>query len=113
QGRGRRDGDRRQLDGEPGSEVGDAVVMSLRGPVAEGMLFYGVRVAVADQTVMKLCNFTGGTSPAISSLPIRLFTFHRSTLLSARLRPGRRAADVSAQPAADRERRRSRRGLDR
>lgn len=39
------------------------------------MLFYGVRVAVNDQTVMKLCNFTGASSPAITNLPVRVITF--------------------------------------
>jgi len=59
----------------PGSKVDEAVVISLRGSVAQGMLFYGVRVAVADQTVMKVCNFTGASSPTITSLPIRVVTF--------------------------------------
>jgi hypothetical protein len=57
-----------------GAQIGDAVVLSVRGTVDEGMLLYGVGVLVNDEVVMKLCNFTGGTSPAISSLPIRLFT---------------------------------------
>jgi hypothetical protein len=59
----------------PGSKVGEAVLLSVRGAVAEGMLLYGVRVAVDDQTIMKLCNFTGGTSPTITNLPIRVATF--------------------------------------
>ena len=57
-----------------GAEVGDAVVLSLRGTVDEGMLFSGVGVLSNDFALLKLCNLTGGTSPAISNLPIRLFT---------------------------------------
>jgi len=58
-----------------GSKVGEGVVISLRGAVAEGMLFYGVRVAVDDHAIMKVCNFTGAPSPAISNLPVRVITF--------------------------------------
>ena len=55
--------------------VGDAVLMSLRGAVADGIVFSGVRVAVNNQSIIKMCNFTGGASPAITSLPVRLVTF--------------------------------------
>ena len=58
-----------------GSAVGDAVLMSLRGAVADGIVFSGVRVAVNNQSIIKMCNFTGGASPAITSLPVRLVTF--------------------------------------
>jgi hypothetical protein len=58
-----------------GTKVGEAVLISLRGPLAEGMMIYGVRVAVDDQSIMKLCNFTGGSSPAITNLPIRIVSF--------------------------------------
>jgi hypothetical protein len=59
----------------PGTKVGEAVVVSLRGSVAAGMLMYGVRVAVDDQMIMKVCNFTGGSSPVINNLPIRAISF--------------------------------------
>jgi hypothetical protein len=58
-----------------GSQVGDAVLMSLRGAVADGIVLSGVRVAVNDQTIIKMCNLTGAASPAITNLPVRLFTF--------------------------------------
>src|SRR6478672_4100875 len=58
-----------------GTQVGDAVLMSLRGAVADGIVFSGVRVAVNNQSIIKMCNFTGGASPAITSLPVRLVTF--------------------------------------
>lgn len=59
----------------PGTKVGEAVLLSLRGPVAAGMLFYGVRVAVDDQTIMKVCNLTGAASPAVTNLAIKVVTF--------------------------------------
>jgi hypothetical protein len=58
-----------------GSTVGDGVLMSLRGAVAEGIVFSGVRVAVNGQSIIKMCNFTGGASPAITNLAVRLITF--------------------------------------
>jgi trimeric autotransporter adhesin len=58
-----------------GTKVNEAVLISVKGPLDQGILFYGVRVAVADQTIMKFCNFTGASSPAITSLPIRVVTF--------------------------------------
>jgi hypothetical protein len=59
-----------------GTKVNEAVLISVKGPLDQGILFYGVRVAVADQTIMKFCNFTGASSPAITSLPIRVVTFN-------------------------------------
>ena len=43
--------------------------------MADGIVFSGVRVAVNNQSIIKMCNFTGGASPAITSLPVRLVTF--------------------------------------
>ena len=60
----------------PGAEIGDGVVLSLRGgSVPAGMLIEGVGVLVNDQVVAKACNFTGAASPAINQAPIRLMTF--------------------------------------
>jgi hypothetical protein len=39
------------------------------------MLFYGVRVPADGQVTLKICNFTGGASPAITSLPVRILSF--------------------------------------
>jgi hypothetical protein len=58
----------------PGTHVNDAVIVATRAPVDAGMLFYGVRVAVAGQSIVKACNFTGGASPDIDHLPIQLFS---------------------------------------
>jgi hypothetical protein len=58
----------------PGAAKGEAVILSLRAGAPDGMLFYGVRVPRADQVTMKVCNLTGGASPAISSLPIRVLS---------------------------------------
>lgn len=54
---------------------GEGVVISARADVPDGMLIYGVSVLTADQATMKVCNFTGGTSPALSSLPIKTISF--------------------------------------
>jgi hypothetical protein len=59
----------------PGAALDEAVVFSLRGSAPAGMLFYGVRVPTAGQVTMKVCNLTGGSSPAIPSLPVRILTF--------------------------------------
>jgi hypothetical protein len=57
-----------------GAEPGEVVVVSLMAAAPQGMLFSGVRVPLANRVMLKVCNLTGGTSPAISSLPIRLLT---------------------------------------
>ena len=58
-----------------GAHAGEAVVFSLQSEPAEGMLFYGVRVPSDNHATLKLCNFTGGTSPAMSNVPVRVITF--------------------------------------
>jgi len=58
-----------------GAATNEAVVFSLRGPAPEGMIFYGVRVRAANVVVLAVCNFTGGTSPVIDTLPVRVITF--------------------------------------
>lgn len=58
-----------------GAHAGEAAVFSLKSEPAEGMLFYGVRVPSDNQVTLKLCNFTGGTSPSMSNVPVRVITF--------------------------------------
>ena len=58
-----------------GAATNEAVVFSLRGPAPEGMIFYGVRVRATNVVVLAVCNFTGGTSPVIDSLPVRVVTY--------------------------------------
>ncbi len=58
-----------------GASLGEAVVVSLKRSVPSGMLIYGVMVPAANRVTVKVCNLTGGTSPAISALPLRVFTF--------------------------------------
>ncbi len=58
-----------------GASLGEAVVVSLKRSVPPGMLFYGVMVPAANRVTVKVCNLTGGASPAISALPLRVFTF--------------------------------------
>ncbi|HEX9311998.1 MAG TPA: hypothetical protein VGA30_04120 [Actinomycetota bacterium] len=62
-------------EGIGGAHAGEAAVFSLKSEPAEGMLFYGVRVPSDNQVTLKLCNFTGGTSPAMSNVPVRVITF--------------------------------------
>jgi hypothetical protein len=50
-------------------------VLSLKAAADEGMLFYGERVPANHQVTMKVCNFTGGTAPAVTNLPVRVVTF--------------------------------------
>jgi len=38
-------------------------------------ILYGLRVPSNDTVTMAVCNFTGGTFPALSSFPIRTVTF--------------------------------------
>jgi hypothetical protein len=59
----------------PGAKAGEAVVFSLRGAAPAGMLLVGTRVPADGQVTLKACNLTGGTSPLISSLPVRIMTF--------------------------------------
>jgi hypothetical protein len=53
----------------------EAVVFSLRGSAPEGMIFYGFRVRAAGVVVLAVCNFTGGSSPVITNLPVRVITY--------------------------------------
>jgi hypothetical protein len=57
----------------PGAARSDVVILSLMASAPEGMVFSGVR-AVANRVLLKVCNLTGGPSPAISSLPVRVLT---------------------------------------
>jgi hypothetical protein len=57
----------------PGAVRGDVVILSLMASVPAGMVFSGVR-AVANRVILKVCNFTGGPSPAINDLPVHVLT---------------------------------------
>ena len=59
----------------PGAAVGDTVLMSVDGAVPSGALFNAIRVASAENVTINYCNFSGGTIPAITSLPVRIVTF--------------------------------------
>jgi len=58
-----------------GAHAGEAVVFSLKTAPPEGMLFYGVNVPADNHVTLKVCNLTGGTSPAMSNIPVRVITF--------------------------------------
>jgi hypothetical protein len=56
-----------------GAVRGDVVILSLQASAPSGMVFSGVR-ATANRVVLKVCNLTGGPSPAITDLPVRVLT---------------------------------------
>ena len=57
----------------PGAIAGDAVIFSIDGAAPEGML-YGVRAPSNGHVTFKVCNFTGGAVPPITSLPVSVIT---------------------------------------
>jgi hypothetical protein len=61
--------------GVGGAKTGEGVIITLKGALPEGILLYGVRVPSDGTVTLKVCNFTGGTMPAFSNLPIRAITF--------------------------------------
>ena len=58
-----------------GASAGEAVVVSLEAAAPKGMVVYGAAVPATNTVKVKVCNLTGGASPAISNLPLRIFTF--------------------------------------
>ena len=61
--------------GVGGSLVGQGVLISLEEAVPEGLLLYGSRVPTNGTATLKICNLSGGTSPALTDLNIRIITF--------------------------------------
>jgi hypothetical protein len=57
------------------ADVGEVVLVSVKAPVTQGMIFTGVRVRAHAAVIFAVCNFTGGPHPAITNLPFRLMTF--------------------------------------
>ena len=58
-----------------GAKTGEAVVVSAKGKAPTGMLFYGERVPANNRVLLKVCNLTGGPSPKLTKLPLRVLTF--------------------------------------
>jgi hypothetical protein len=58
-----------------GGSAGDVVVFSVRGPMQDGVSFYGTQVVDGDTLRAQLCNFSGTTQLAITNLPVRILTF--------------------------------------
>lgn len=58
-----------------GAKTGEAVVVSAKGKAPTGMLFYGERVPANNRVLLKVCNLTGGGSPKITKLALRVLTF--------------------------------------
>jgi len=66
----------RQLDaGVGGAKAGEAVVFSIKGAIQDGVLIYGQRVPSDGHVTFDVCNFSGTTQAAISSLPVRIITW--------------------------------------
>ncbi len=59
----------------PGALTDQTVIISARDTLVSGVILYGVGVPSNDTVTMAVCNFTGGTFPALSSFPIRTVTF--------------------------------------
>jgi hypothetical protein len=57
-----------------GAVTGDAVIFSMDGALPEGVLIYGVRVPSNGNVTVKVCNLSGGAMPAITNLPVSVFT---------------------------------------
>ena len=62
------------LSPNAGAVTGDAVIFSIDGALPEGVLIYGVRVPSNGNVTVKVCNFSGGTMPAITNLPVSVIT---------------------------------------
>jgi hypothetical protein len=58
-----------------GARAGEIAVLSLKGSVSSNLLINAIRVPSANLVTVKVCNFTGASSPAITNLPIRIITF--------------------------------------
>lgn len=59
----------------PGAKTGEVPVFTARGLVPAGMLLVATRVPSDAAVTLTVCNHTGGGSPALVDLPIRVMTF--------------------------------------
>jgi hypothetical protein len=58
-----------------GAKAGETALFSLRAAAPAGMLFVATRVPSDNHVTLTGCNFSGGNTPAISNLAIRVMTF--------------------------------------
>jgi len=58
-----------------GTQVGQVALIATNGNLQNGILLYAKRVASAGHLTIDLCNFSGTTMDAITSLPVRVVTF--------------------------------------
>jgi len=58
-----------------GAKQGEAALVSVQDDVPEGLLFYGAGVPSDDTVILKVCNLSGFTMPAIDDLALRVMTF--------------------------------------
>jgi hypothetical protein len=65
----------RQLDlSIQGAAIGEVVILSVRGPVQDGVHLHALGVLVANHVTFTICNHSGTTQAAISNLPVRVLT---------------------------------------
>ena len=61
--------------GVTGAEAGDVPVITVDGTLPNGMTVTAQR-ALTNTVQIKVCNLTGGTSAALTNLPVRVITIH-------------------------------------
>jgi hypothetical protein len=61
--------------GVGGAKAGEAVVITNKAALQNGLLIYGSRVPTDGTVTMTLCNMSGGTQAALVDFPIRIITF--------------------------------------
>lgn len=59
-----------------GATAGDAVVVTTKADMQDGVFIYGTQVVSSTSMKAVLCNFSGGTMAAITDMPVRIHTFH-------------------------------------
>jgi hypothetical protein len=58
-----------------GAHAGEGVIISTQAALQNGIILYAQRVPSDGHVAFDVCNFSGGTQAAISSLAVRVITF--------------------------------------
>ncbi len=58
-----------------GTHAGEAVILSTKGALQEGIVIYAQRVPSDGVVTLSVCNFSGTTQAAFTNLPVRVMTF--------------------------------------
>jgi hypothetical protein len=62
--------------GIAGATAGDAAVITAKAAMPAGTYMYATQVSASNTVAIVYCNLSGATSPVVSSLPVRIVTFH-------------------------------------